>query len=126
MKDPMVREQWAKRVERWKDSGLSAKEFAAELGINERSLSWWRWQLSKGETTAPSERRRRRRRSQPTSAAITKPATITPLTFVEMTAIPITKDALEVILPTTVRICVRAGFDEGTLGRLLDVLERRR
>ena len=125
----MVREQWAKRVERWKDSGLSAKEFAAELGINERSLSWWRWQLSKGEPTTQPEQpepRRRRRRSPATSAAITKPATIPPLTFVEMATTSISKDALEVILPTTVRICVRPGFDDGTLSRLLEVLERRR
>lgn len=29
MKDPAIREKWAKRVERWRDSGLSATEFAA-------------------------------------------------------------------------------------------------
>jgi hypothetical protein len=46
------------------------------------------------------------------------------LTFVEMTA-PIATEALEVVLPTTVRIRVRPGFDDATLGRLLDVLERR-
>ena len=50
---------------------------------------------------------------------------ITPMTFVEMSA-PISTDALEVILPTTVRVCVRPGFDDKTLGRLLDVLEQRR
>ncbi len=38
MQDPAIREQWAKRVERWKDSGLTAKEFAAETGINAQSL----------------------------------------------------------------------------------------
>jgi len=31
------RDEWAKRVERWKDSGLTAKEFASEVGINPRS-----------------------------------------------------------------------------------------
>jgi DNA-binding CsgD family transcriptional regulator len=36
-----ARAEWAKRVERWKDSGLTAKEFAAELGINPRSLVFW-------------------------------------------------------------------------------------
>lgn len=123
MKDPAIRETWAKRVERWKDSGLSAKEFAAEVGINARSLSWWRWQLSK---TDPAPARRRRRRSGTAPTAITNPtATISPMTFVEMSA-PISADALEVILPTTVRICVRPGFDDATLGRLLDVLEQRR
>src|SRR5260370_11815725 len=42
------REEWAKRVARWKDSGLTAKEFATELGINPRSLVFWKWQLGKG------------------------------------------------------------------------------
>ncbi len=41
------REEWAKRVERWKDSGLTAKEFAAELGIKPRTLVFWKWQLGK-------------------------------------------------------------------------------
>jgi hypothetical protein len=27
-------EEWQKRVERWRESGLSADQFAAELGIN--------------------------------------------------------------------------------------------
>lgn len=124
MQDRLIREQWAKRVERWKDSGLSAKAFAAELGINARSLSWWRWQLSKGD--APTPKRRRRRRDAESSKAIAKVSVpISPMTFVEMTAPTIT-DALEVILPSTMRVCVRPGFDDATLGRLLDVLERRR
>lgn len=128
MRDPAAREKWAKRVERWKDSGLSAKEFAAEIGINARSLSWWRWQLGKGATSATATAaapRRRRRRSTTTAAAIAKPVAITPMTFVEMSA-PLSIDALELILPTTVRVCVRPGFDDRTLGRLLDVLEQRR
>jgi transposase len=123
MKDPAVRETWAKRVERWKASGLSVKEFAAEVGINARSLSWWRWHLAKGET-APVPIRRRRRRSAAPDAAMAKAATISPMTFVEMIA-PVSTDGLEIILPTTVRVCVRPGFDDATLGRLLDVLERR-
>jgi len=126
MKDPAVREKWAKRVERWKDSGLSAKQFAAEIGINARSLSWWRWHLAKAEPSPTvAAPRRRRRRSTTTETALTKPLAITPMTFVEMTA-PMSTDLLEVILPTTVRICVRPGFDGATLGRLLDVLEQRR
>ena len=121
MMEPAAREKWAKWVERLKASGLTTSEFAAEVGINARSLSWWRWHLAKGETpTTSSEPRRRRRRSRGTSAAMTKAVAITPMTFVEMTA-PLSTDALEVILPTTVRVCVRPGFDDKTLGRLLDV-----
>jgi hypothetical protein len=51
--------------------------------------------------------------------------TISPLTFVEMSD-PIEGEALEVVLPSRVRIRVRPGFDVATLGRLLDVLEARR
>jgi transposase len=39
------REVWAKRVERWQDSGLTAKEFAAELDVSANSLTFWRWKL---------------------------------------------------------------------------------
>ena len=35
-----TREEWSKRIERWKDTGLSAKDFANETGISARSLSW--------------------------------------------------------------------------------------
>jgi len=122
MQDPAVREQWAKRVERWKDSGLTAKEFAAETGINAQSLSWWRWHLSKG---AEEPRPRRRRRSQGATGEITRSPALSPMTFVEMTA-PAALDKLEVVLPSTIRVCVRPGFDAATLGRLLDVLEQRR
>src|SRR5215216_8177377 len=46
------RDEWAKRVARWMDSGLTAKEFATELGINPRSLVFWKWQLGKGSGPA--------------------------------------------------------------------------
>lgn len=117
------REKWAKRVERWKDSGLSGKEFAAETGINARSLSWWRWHLSK-EEAGPKPRRRRRSREAP-AVAMTKPPTLSTMKFVEMAA-PLSGDSLEVVLPSMIRIGVRPGFDAVTLGRLLDVLEQRR
>jgi hypothetical protein len=55
---------------------------------------------------------------------MTSPTASSPMTFVEMTP-PVSTDALEVILRTAVRVCVRPGFDDPTLGRLLDVLERR-
>ncbi len=35
------RDEWAKRVERWVDSGLTAAEFGAEAGINPRTLTFW-------------------------------------------------------------------------------------
>jgi len=120
--DRSVRETWAKRVERWKDSGLSAKEFSSETGINARSLSWWRWRLSGGEPSKP-KRRSRSSRSGPTEMSVA-PA-LPPLSFVEMTA-AVVPEPLEVVLPSAFRVRVPTGFDDATLGRLLDVLGARR
>ena len=113
-----TQETWAKRVERWKESGLTAREFASEVGINAQSLSWWSWRLRSGSKKRP----RVRRRAPATTAA--KPA-VSPLTFVEMTA-AVERDALEVVVASGVRICVRPEFDAATLTRLLDVLDARR
>lgn len=44
---------WARRVERWKRSGLTAAEFGAREGVEGKQLSWWKWHLSRraaGET----------------------------------------------------------------------------
>jgi hypothetical protein len=41
------REEWAKRVERWRDSGLTTAEFAAELGINPKTLTYWACTLNR-------------------------------------------------------------------------------
>jgi hypothetical protein len=37
---------WAKRVERWRESGLRATEFAAELGVNAATLTQWKYRLA--------------------------------------------------------------------------------
>jgi transposase-like protein len=54
------RDEWRRRIERWKDSGLTAKEFAAETGINASTLQFWRYQLKRpmpvsGRRRAPSD-----------------------------------------------------------------------
>lgn len=108
--DRESRETWAKRVERWKDSGLTAKEFAAELGINAHSLTWWRWRLSSPAAASKPRSRVRRVTKEPA-----------PVTFVEVPA-PTAAEALEVVLPSSIRIRVPAAFDAGSLGRLLEVL----
>lgn len=41
MAEPSIHEQWRKRVQRWKDSGLTAREFAAETGLNFHTLRYW-------------------------------------------------------------------------------------
>jgi len=39
--------EWAKRIERWKQSGLTAAEYAATEGFDSKQLSWWRWHLGR-------------------------------------------------------------------------------
>lgn len=46
--------EWAKRVERWQDGGLSVKEFAAELSVNAGTLAYWKYMPRR--ESAPDER----------------------------------------------------------------------
>jgi transposase len=41
------RNEWAQRVQRWQDSGLTAREFATEVGLKAASLTYWKWKLRK-------------------------------------------------------------------------------
>lgn len=108
-----ARETWAKHVEKWVASGTSAAEFAGRHKLSEASLKWWKWRLGSRKPRTP-----------------TRAHAVSPLTFVEMTAaVPgggLPGEALEVILESGARVRVPAGFDAVALGRLLDVLERRR
>ena len=101
------RVEWAKRVERWRDSGLTAAQFGAETGVNPRTLTYWKWVLSKEsrdeKTAAPAV---------PSSA------------FVEVRTAP-SSAAFELALANGRRLQIPAAFDASTLERLLAVLERR-
>jgi len=106
------RDEWAKRVERWVDSGLTAAEFAAEAGINPRTLTFWKWQL----------RRERDRGGRPRTRG-----------FVEVVApargdgaVEKTRPAsLEVVLLDGTVIRVPQRFDRAAFKDLLGALERR-
>ena len=113
---PEKRAEWEKRIAKWKASGLTAKQFAAETGINARTLGWYQWQLhleTRTRALAPHKDR-----------ASAKTTMISPVTFVEMTA-SVAGEPLEVVLRSRVCVRVRPGFDSPTLKRLLDVLESR-
>jgi len=49
-----TRAEWAKRVERWLDSGLTAREFASELNVSPNVLARWRRKL---QTSTPGVER---------------------------------------------------------------------
>jgi transposase len=101
---------WIKRVERWRDSGLSAKEFAAQAGVDWDRLRHWKWRLAKEGVeakTAPAE-------SSVVSA---------PLAFVEVTPTPLPNhqgdEGIEILAPSGFRIRVTERFDADTLRRVL-------
>ncbi len=89
-----------------KASGLTPAVYAAKHGINEASLKWWKWHLG-------SKKR----------AKAHAPASVSPLTFVEMTVGR--GDTMEIVLASGLTVRVPADFDAVALGRLLDLLEQR-
>jgi hypothetical protein len=112
-----TREAWARRVERWQRSRLTAERFAAREDVNPRTLTFWKWKLGRAarDTTVGAQNGR----SGGGGVA-----------FVEMLRAATTPAApaaaFEVVLPDGYRVGVAPGFDGATLRALLDVLEGRR
>jgi hypothetical protein len=127
------REVWAKRVERWRDSGLTATEFAAEVGVNPRTLSYWKWRLgSKRGRSLSSKTKKARSRNASSRRATSRKKTaalaVRPLSFVEVTKATsaLSGEPFEVELVSGERIRIPSSFDASSLSRLLDVLGRSR
>jgi transposase-like protein len=108
------REVWAKRVERWADSGLTAQEFAAEIGVNANTLASWRWRLKAMSAVRPGA-----------TAQSTAPA------FVEVVEtagvvgagpVAVKAEPLELVLPSGLRVLVPVHFDAASLRSLVAVL----
>jgi transposase-like protein len=108
------REVWIKRVERWRESGLTAREFAAEVGIDPMALSRWSRRLR-------AEQRR-------AAESVTSPTAVLPQ-WVEVTA-PATEPApapaapasFELVLTSGVTVRVPPGFSSEALKRLLETV----
>lgn len=114
-----LRSTWAKRVERWKDSGLTAREFAAEIGVEPGALTNWKWKLrieqgrSRCDVKAPIMHLVDRPAAQtsPEPKLVDRPAAQT--------------SPLELVFASGVVLRVAAGFDESTLLRVVDLLGAR-
>ena len=111
------REVWAKRVERWKDSGLSAKEFAAELEVSANTLTFWKWKLGKDTSAGDASNAGRSKATAPSRRA--------PQRFLQLVpASPASASgtALELVFTSGLIVRVAPGFDESTLQRLVALL----
>ena len=96
-----TRATWESRVREWKRSGLTAADYAEREGLNASTLSWWSSELSRA------------------ALSVSRPP------VVEVMVAQRSASALEVVLPSGLKVAVPVGFDEATLGRLLTVLEDR-
>ncbi len=107
------REVWTKRIERWRASGLTAEEFASEIGVKGNTLRHWSWVLGR--------KRGRRgdglaRRARPPEIAFVEVATPAPSASVE---------PLELVVRDGIRIRVPAAFDADALRRVIAAVEGR-
>jgi transposase len=108
------RKIWLQRVKRWKESGLTASEFAQKMGLNENTLRYWATQLRKD--AAPGEPQE----NGPRKAAGSSMA------FVEVAGFGAAESAFEIAFASGLMVRVPPSFDAEALQRLLSLLEVRR
>lgn len=122
------REVWAKRVERWRESGLTAKEYAAEVGVNANTLSHWGWRL-RGEEGRPKKRRRRAEgvpaRLDWVEVVAPDSANGSPASETEVTPGARSGGWFELVVGRGRVVRVPTDFDREALDRLLAVVEAR-
>ena len=102
------RTQWGERVAGWRRSGLTAKQFAASIGVNAGTLSYWACRLGR-EQRAVSK--------APLSAGQAGSALVEVITGVAR------DERFELTLSNGRRLHVPASFETPALERLLGVLE---
>ena len=103
-RDERKERQWQRRIEQWRASGLSVRDFCARHGLATASFYNWRRVLQR-------------------RAAAEQPAFV-PVQVVA-NAMPAQTSALEVVLADGRTVRVAPGFDAATLRRLLAVLDGR-
>jgi hypothetical protein len=113
-----TRDRWAGLVRRWRQSGQTARQFAASAGINAATLSYWAWQLKRGASAYNKRPVRQRRRRSSTLAD--------KASFVELIVDRPEERRFELDLADGRRLRIPPEFDAGALGRLLAVLADRR
>jgi transposase-like protein len=105
-----TRAEWVKRVERWQDSGLTAKEFAAELDVTASALTYWKLKLRRERAVGTKE-------ATATASPTSKFLQLVPMSVQADTGAP-----LELILRGGVIVRVPRDFDEPTLSRVLAMI----
>jgi transposase len=111
------RAEWAKRVERWKDSGLTAKEFAAELDVSPNSLTFWKWKLRQIPNVVSASRGESKRGRLKRDGAPAKFLQLVPTSE----SLPV-MGTFELMMRSGLVLRIPRDFDESTLVRVVDLL----
>jgi transposase len=107
-----TRVEWAKRVERWEKSGLSAEAFGARERLKAKQLYWWRWRLRSSPAVTSS--------SPMMSSSSPPPLRFLPVEVKDGTSAPVgAAVALEIALPNGRVVRVPPGYDPAMLERVL-------
>jgi len=101
---------WAEQVRQWRQSGLTAREFAQRVGVNAGTLQHWAWRLGR-DRVAPDER-------GPLTHAVSCAR------FVEVVTGAVDDRRFELELGDGRRLRIPAQFDRASLEQLLAVLAK--
>jgi hypothetical protein len=112
------REVWVQRVQRLADSGMTAKAFASEIGVNVHTLTGWKWKLSR-EAIEASLRPAKAQFVDMSAAIGRATAAASPLPSSSSLSV----DAFEVVLRNGLRVRVPSAFDPRVLHALVATLE---
>jgi hypothetical protein len=107
--------EWAKRVERWRDSGLTAKEFASEINVNAGTLTAWKYKLRRESTLAERAARPGIRKADDVPGFLR----VVPVQAEDARAMPA---SFEVVIGTRTVVRVPNDFDKTALIRLVRAL----
>src|SRR5215208_4396606 len=107
------RENWAKRVEQWAKSGLTARQFGAREGFDGGQLPYWASQLGKssGDPTKQSARK-------------TAARSFLPARLVEMSSARVSEPVVEVELEGGCVIRIGVGADLELVERVFALVSR--
>ncbi len=125
------RAEWIKRVQRWRDSGLTALEYAAETGLNANTLQNWGWRLKsesglgRSKLTAPGRSERLAPRSTRAGRSKAERVPVVEVVGATMASAPVVPTASFELVVGGVVVRVPAIFDGDSLRQLLSVLESR-
>ena len=116
------RAEWQKRIERWRESGLTAEQFATELGINAGTLKYWKYRIGKDSTAGLATEQKPRRSKTPRAASLVE---VHAATMIASSSSSSSSSSFVLELREGRRLQIPSQFDAPALERLLSVLERR-